>query len=56
MRDKEVRLGMDYRTWPKDRAFVRKGEVGSHKEELAPEVLESFMREAGGTLRKLGYP
>jgi hypothetical protein len=55
MRDKESRLGMDYRTWPKERPFVRRGEVGSHKDELPPEALEAFMREAGATLRKLGY-
>jgi hypothetical protein len=55
MREKEQRLGMDYRTWPKDRPFVRKGEVGSHKEELSAEALALFMREGGETLRKLGY-
>ena len=55
MREREQRLGMDYRTWPKDKPFVRRGEVGSHKDEMPPEVLEEFLREAGGTLRKLGY-
>jgi hypothetical protein len=55
MRDKEDRLGMDYRTWPKDRHFVRRGTVGSHEDEFPPAVLEAFMRDAGDTLRKLGY-
>ncbi len=55
MRDREERLGMDYRTWPKDRPFVRKGQVGSHKEEMPPEVLEVFLRKAGSALRQLGY-
>jgi len=55
MRDREERLGMDYRTWPKDRPFVRKGQVGSHKDEMPPEVLEIFLRKAGAALRKLGY-
>jgi len=55
MRDREERLGMDYRTWPKDRHFVRKGQVGSHKNEMPPEILEVFLRKAGGTLRQLGY-
>ena len=55
MREREQRLGIDYRTWPNDRPFVRRGEVGSHKDEMPPEVLEEFLREAGGTLRKLGY-
>jgi hypothetical protein len=55
MRDKEARLGMDYRTWPKDRPFVRRGKVGSHEDEFPPAVLQAFMRDAGDTLRKLGY-
>lgn len=55
MRDREDRLGMDYRTWPKDKHFVRQGKVGSHKEELPPEVLEFFVSKAGEVLRKLGY-
>lgn len=55
MREREERLGMDYRTWPKDRHFVRKGQVGSHKNEMPPEILEVFMRKAGGALRQLGY-
>ena len=55
MREREQRLGMDYRTWPNDRPFVRRGEVGSHKDEMPPEVQEEFLRDAGATLRKLGY-
>ena len=55
MREKEARLGMDYHTWPKDRPFVRRGEVGSHKDELPPEALAAFMRDGGEALRKFGY-
>jgi hypothetical protein len=55
MRDRERRLGMDYRTWPRDRPFVRRGQAGSHKDEMPPDVLEVFLREAGDTLRRLGY-
>lgn len=55
MREKETRLGMDYWTWPKDTHFVRRGRIGSHEDELPPQILENFMRDAGGTLRKLGY-
>jgi len=54
MREKEARLGRG-RRWPKDKFFVRRGEVGSHKDEMSPEVLEAFLSEAGDTLRKLGY-
>jgi hypothetical protein len=55
MRERKERLGMDYRTWPSDKPFVRQGAVGSHRDEMSPEVLEEFPRDAGGTLRKLGY-
>jgi len=55
MRDKEARLGFGRQHWPKDRLFVRRGQVGSHKDEMPPEVLEMFLRQAGDTLRKTGY-
>lgn len=55
MRDKEARLGFGRAHWPKDRLFVRRGQIGSHQDELPPEVLELFLRQAGKTLRKLGY-
>ncbi|NUO84188.1 sulfotransferase domain-containing protein, partial [candidate division KSB1 bacterium] len=55
MRQKEATNGMGLLAWPKDKAFVRRGQVGSHKDEMPPEVLEVFLREAGDTLRKLGY-
>lgn len=55
MRDKEARLGFGREHWPKDRLFVRRGLVGSHKDEMPPEVLETFLRQAGDTLRKVGY-
>jgi hypothetical protein len=40
---------------PKGKQFVRRGEVGSHKDEMPPEVIEAFVAEAGDTLRKTGY-
>jgi len=55
MREREARLGFGRQHWPQDQFFVRKGQIGSHKEELSPKLLEKFMREAAGTLRKVGY-
>ena len=55
MQQKEARSGLSMRDWPRDKFFVRRGQVGSYKDEMPPEVLEVFLREAGGTLRKLGY-
>lgn len=56
MREKEIRYGWDNPRWPRDRFFVRRGQVGSYKDEMPPEVLQAFLQEAGETLRKLGYP
>ncbi len=40
---------------PKSKQFVRRGEVGSHKDEMSTAVTDAFLAEAGGTLRKMGY-
>jgi len=55
MREREERFGWDNAAWPKDRPFVRRGVVGSYKDEMAPEVLAAFLAEAGATLAKYGY-
>lgn len=56
MRQKEIRDGgVGILNWPKDGVFVRRGEVGSHKDEMPPEVLAAFLQDAGSTLRQLGY-
>jgi len=56
LRQKEIRDGgVAFPNWPKDQLFMRRGEIGSHKDEMPAEVLEVFLREAGETLRKLGY-
>jgi hypothetical protein len=39
----------------KGRTFFRRGEVGSFRDELPGEVLETFLAEAGETLRRCGY-
>lgn len=52
---KEVRDGWDNTTWPKDQAFVRRGVVGSFRDEMPAEVLRAFMERAGPTLARLGY-
>ncbi len=58
MREKEqAQGGLDKpkKDRPRPAAFVRRGAIGSYKDEMPPEVLEVFMHEAGDTLRKLGY-
>jgi hypothetical protein len=57
MREKERSMGMRINPcWPTDKLFRRRGEVGSFREEMPPEVLDAFMQEAGATLSKLGFP
>ena len=55
MRQKEAADGMGLLSWPKEKAFVRRGQIGSHQDEMPPEVLAAFLREAAPTLQKLGY-
>lgn len=63
MREKEKRHGLekpdwqrpDWPTWPKEKRFMRRGEIGSYKDEMPTAALETFLRDAGETLRKLGY-
>ncbi len=55
MRKREERFGWDNAAWPKDKPFVRRGVVGSYRDEMPAEVLTAFLAEAGQTLRKYGY-
>ena len=55
MRIKEAKDGVGIRAWPKDRAFVRRGVVGSHKDEMPAQLLARFNQEAGAVLKKTGY-
>jgi Sulfotransferase domain len=55
MRAKERRFGWDNPAWPKDRPFVRRGIAGSHRDEMPPEALARFLRDAGATLGRCGY-
>ena len=55
LRQKEVRMGMGRPDFPADQQFFRRGKAGSHKDEMPPEVLTAFLREAGDTLGRNGY-
>jgi len=54
-RVKEQQQGWDNTAWPREHAFIRRGEVGSFRDEMPAEVLAAFMQKAGGTLARLGY-
>ncbi len=55
MREKEENQGWDNPSWPKDKSFVRRGQVGSYRDEMPSDALEVFMKEAGETLIECGY-
>ncbi len=56
MREKEKTVGWGERaTWPKGEAFIRRGKVGSHADEMPREARELFLEQAGGAMRQLGY-
>jgi len=55
MQKREIALGWENARWPKDKLFVRRGEVGSYRDEMPPEVQKVFLREAKVVLQQTGY-
>ena len=55
MQQREVALGWNHPSWPKDKKFVRKGISGSYRNELSPQQIAIFEQQAGATLAKFGY-
>ena len=55
MNAREKKLGWEDPTWPKEKSFVRRGAVGSFRDEMPAETLALFLADAGPTLKKLGY-
>lgn len=53
--EKERRLGWDNPNWPRDQPFIRRGQIGSWRDELPAAVLAEFMKQAGATLERVGY-
>ncbi len=55
MREKETKFGWDDNgAWPKDKFFVRRGTIGSYRDEMPPAVLASFTEQSSNALRLLG--
>ncbi|MBI3866592.1 MAG: sulfotransferase domain-containing protein [Planctomycetia bacterium] len=56
MKEREKRLGWeDPAAWPKDKPFIRRGTVGSYRDEFPQDCLDIFMAQSTETLRKCGY-
>jgi hypothetical protein len=56
MKQREQSFAWENPQIPKNQQFVRRGQVGSHKDEMPPTVLQAFLRQAGPTLSRMGYP
>lgn len=41
--------------WPKNKNFFRRGQIGSHKDEMPSEFKVKFLEQAGPMLQELGY-
>ncbi|MFZ3376766.1 MAG: sulfotransferase domain-containing protein [Chthoniobacterales bacterium] len=54
-REKEKKVGWEGQDWPRDKPFVRRGKVGSFKDEMPEPVLKAFMERSGPALQMLGY-
>jgi hypothetical protein len=54
MSERETELGWQD-AWPKDKAFVRRGIVGSFRDEMPQAILEAFMKDSVPALKRLGY-
>lgn len=56
MRHREETSGWDDRgAWPSDKHFVRRGKIGSYKDEMPVDVQTAFISQAGPVLRSCGY-
>jgi hypothetical protein len=55
LREKEKKFGWSDPLWPKDKPFLRRGKVGSFKDEMPGMVLQAFMKHSEPTMKRLGY-
>jgi hypothetical protein len=55
LREREKKMGWHSTVWPTDKHFVRRGEVGSFRNEMPQAVSAEFMRQAGQTMARAGY-
>lgn len=55
LQEKEVSEGNWHPAFSKSDKFFRRGEIGSHRDEMPPEALERLLSHAGPVLRQHGY-
>jgi hypothetical protein len=55
LQKREIASGWENARWPKDKLFIRRGEIGSHRDEMPPEVEKAFLAKARPMLEQMGY-
>jgi hypothetical protein len=55
MRQKELDSGWENGGWPKDKFFIRRGEVGSHRDEMPEQLVRAFTADAQHALSLADY-
>jgi len=55
MKRREAQFAWESPSIPKTGRFIRKGQIGSHRDEMPPAALEAFLLEAGAALKQTGY-
>jgi Sulfotransferase domain len=57
LRDREARMGHAWpgHSFPRDKFFFRRGEIGSYMDEMPAKVQEKFLENASESMRRCGY-
>lgn len=55
MKKRETTFAWENPQIPKNKQFVRRGQVGSHRDEMPPAVRDAFISQAGAIMSKTGY-
>ena len=55
MKRKEVEFGWNNKNWDPQKDFIRKGKIGSYKEEVPENLIRIFESESNKELKYLGY-
>jgi hypothetical protein len=55
MKRREASFAWENPQIPKDKQFIRRGQIGSHADEMSSAVREAFLQKAGPALKQTGY-
>jgi hypothetical protein len=55
MKRREASFAWENPQIPKSKQFIRRGQIGSYRDEMPPAVRDAFMKEAAAMMSKAGY-